>query len=131
MVNETRVTRHLDTYGPQNQRCGLDLMCLGDQSYAPLKETAGGRVTARGQKFCWPCGAKKPTRHPLRRPSSAELFGAIAKINPSSSLPHSSQQTILNAITYLSRPVPSTPRGITALNGVTGFFAPQVILKPS
>ena len=29
-----------------------------------------------------PCGAKKPTRHPLRRSSSTSLFGAIAQTTP-------------------------------------------------
>ena len=59
---------------PDPLRVLIELCSLRD---GPLQGGSAGDHR-RDQWLSWPCGAKKPTRHPLRRPSSAELFGAIA-----------------------------------------------------
>lgn len=84
-------------------------------------------VTARGRTLCWPCGAKKPTRHPLRRPSSAELFGAIAQKNTSNLNTHiHTRQYCAEWLSRIYRGPCLQRLASTSYPGRrVGFFAPQ------
>ena len=81
--------------------------------------------------MCWPCGAKKPTRHPLRRPSSAELFGAIAQKKNSFHPPQPHDQTILKRPSRIYRGPCLQRLVLPPSPGCrVGFFAPQGYQTP-
>lgn len=71
-----------------------------------------------------PCGAKKPTRHPLRRSSSASLFGAIANKPPYVLLATNTKIYSLENL-YLSRTHSSHPLSINDLAAGAVVFSPR------
>ena len=74
-----------------------------------------------------PCGAKKPTRHPLRRSSSTSLFGAI--VNPHPFCLHLTSPLYNALIPYLSRPHTIPPVMALDLAGSPVVFSPRRVRR--